>query len=58
MQQSREFSVRRDSLDAVVLAFLEQGVKFTRALDGSLGVTQTSSTRSAPGSVEARDRSS
>ncbi|MBD2750638.1 GAF domain-containing protein [Microvirga sp. BT688] len=41
-----ESSVRRDSLDAIVLAFREQGVKFTRASDGTLGVTQTSSRRS------------
>jgi hypothetical protein len=51
-----ESSVRRDSLDAIVLAFEEQGVKLTRASDGTLGVIQTSSRRSA--SDEARDRSS
>lgn len=38
-----ETSARRDSLDAIVLAFREQGVKFTRGPDGSLGVTLTSS---------------
>ncbi|WP_201863072.1 GAF domain-containing protein [Microvirga soli] len=53
-----ESSVRRDSLDAIVLAFREQGVKFTRAPDGTLGVTQTSSRRRATASDEARDRSS
>ncbi len=43
MEIHGETSVRRDSVDAVVLAFQEHGVKFTRAPDGSLGVTLTSS---------------
>jgi GAF domain-containing protein len=53
-----ETSVRRDSLEAIVLAFQEQGVKFTRASDGTLGVAQTLPRRSAPVSDEARDHSS
>jgi hypothetical protein len=53
-----ETSVRRDSLEAIVLAFREQGVNFTRAPDGTLGVTQTSSGLSVPVSDEARDHSS
>lgn len=53
-----ETSVRRDSLEAIVLAFQEHGVKFTRAPDGTLGVAQRSPKRSAPVSDEARDHSS
>jgi hypothetical protein len=53
-----ETSVHRDSLEAIVQALREQGVKFTRAPDGSLGVAQTSSRMSAPVSGEARGYSS
>jgi hypothetical protein len=58
MEIHGETSVRRDSLDAIVLAFGEQGVKFTRAPDGSLGVAQTSSRRGALVSDKVRNHSS
>jgi hypothetical protein len=54
MEIHGETSVRRDSLDAIVLAFGEQGVKFTRAPDGTLGVALTSSRSDTPASHGAR----
>jgi hypothetical protein len=42
MEISGELSVRRSSVDAVVRAFEQHGVQFTREPDGTVGVTRKS----------------
>jgi|UPI0004B8B9DC hypothetical protein len=58
MEISGELSVRRSSVEAVVRAFEEYGIKFTREPDGSLWVGQSSRLMRIPASEEVREYSS
>jgi hypothetical protein len=58
MEIPGELSVRRISVEAVVRAFEEHGVQFTREPDGSIGVIKRFCLLSAQTSEGARDYSS
>jgi hypothetical protein len=58
MEISGELSVRRSSVEAVVRAFEEYGVKFSREPDGSLWVGQKSRLMRIPACEEVREYSS